>query len=221
MSEQLIFHTVAPRLKFARAIVFSASFCLMTVELVAGRVMAPYLGVSLYTWTAVIGAILLGVTLGNYAGGRLADWRLSRPILGACFGVAGLAMLVASLSVRAIGTGLSLSSLSLPWATAIFCLTVFFPIALCLSLVSPQVIRFDLHDLEHTGLTVGTLGAWSAAGSILGTFATGYIFIMFVGTHILWLALAGLLILIGLSVALQAKLWRSSATPPIVSKVEL
>jgi len=50
-------HTDAPRLKFARAIVFFGSFCLMTIELVAGRVMAPYLGVSLYTWTSVIGVI--------------------------------------------------------------------------------------------------------------------------------------------------------------------
>ena len=43
------------------------------VEIVAGRLAARHIGSSLYTWTAVIGVILGGITLGYYIGGRLAD----------------------------------------------------------------------------------------------------------------------------------------------------
>src|SRR4030042_263099 len=55
------------------ATVFISSFCIMVLELVASRLIARHLGSSLYTWTAVIGVILAGITIGNYLGGRIAD----------------------------------------------------------------------------------------------------------------------------------------------------
>jgi len=54
-------------------VVFIASFCTMVIELVAGRIMAPYVGVSLYTWTSIIGVVLAGISIGAYVGGMLAD----------------------------------------------------------------------------------------------------------------------------------------------------
>jgi hypothetical protein len=41
------------------ATVFISSFCIMVLELVASRLIARYLGSSLYTWTAVIGIVLV------------------------------------------------------------------------------------------------------------------------------------------------------------------
>ena len=49
-------------------IVFISSACIMILELVAGRIIAPYVGVSLYTWTSVIGVVLAGISLGNFGG---------------------------------------------------------------------------------------------------------------------------------------------------------
>ena len=63
-------------------ITFISSACMMVLELVAGRIIAPYVGVSLYTWTSVIGIVLAGMSLGNYLGGRLADRRASLRLLG-------------------------------------------------------------------------------------------------------------------------------------------
>src|SRR4030095_10863657 len=56
----------------AYLIVFVASACTLILELVAGRILAPYIGVSLYTWTSIIGVCLAGISLGNYLGGRNA-----------------------------------------------------------------------------------------------------------------------------------------------------
>src|SRR5512139_55607 len=72
------------------AIVFLSSACMMILELVAGRMIAPYVGVSLYTWTGVIGVILAGMSLGNYVGGRLADRWASIRLLGGVFLLGGL-----------------------------------------------------------------------------------------------------------------------------------
>ncbi len=53
---------------WAILIVFLSNFCIMMIELVAGRMMAPIVGVSLYTWTSIIGVVLAGISLGNYLG---------------------------------------------------------------------------------------------------------------------------------------------------------
>jgi len=39
------------------ATVFMSSFCVMVLEMAAGRLIAQHLGSSLYTWTAVIGVV--------------------------------------------------------------------------------------------------------------------------------------------------------------------
>ncbi len=59
--------------RLAFAVVFVASFCGMSLELAGFRVLAPILGVSLYTWTGIIGVMLAGTACGNYLGGVLAD----------------------------------------------------------------------------------------------------------------------------------------------------
>ncbi len=70
---------------------FIASFCIMVLELVAGRLIARYLGSSLYTWTSVIGIVLAGITIGNLIGGRLADWFRPASVLSVLFVLASLA----------------------------------------------------------------------------------------------------------------------------------
>src|SRR5512136_2222537 len=71
-------------------VVFVASFCTMVIELVASRIMAPYIGVSLYTWTSIIGVVLAGMSLGNFLGGAVADRRGSRATLSAIYLAGGL-----------------------------------------------------------------------------------------------------------------------------------
>lgn len=212
MTHEPIQHTTAPRLKFARAVVFFSSFCLMTIEILAGRVTAPYLGVSLYTWTSVIGAVLLGVTIGNYAGGWIADRHLSHKVLGTLITLAGVATLLVGWSAGAFGPLLARAEWPIWLSSVMFACAVFFPAAFFLSTVSPQVMKFDLHDLETTGLTIGTIGAWSSIGSILGTFVTGFLFIAYVGTHQLLTAVAILLWIVGAFVAWQEMLLRNRVT---------
>ena len=59
--------------RLAVVLAFVGSGCLLILEIVAGRLLAPTVGVSLYTWTSVIGVVLAGVSVGNFLGGRLAD----------------------------------------------------------------------------------------------------------------------------------------------------
>src|SRR5436309_12141681 len=81
----------AAHLRFAGFYAFVGSGCMLVLELVAGRILAPAIGVSLYTWTSVIGVVLAGVSLGNYLGGRLADRCPGRGMLSTIYLLAGLA----------------------------------------------------------------------------------------------------------------------------------
>ncbi|MCA1909734.1 MAG: fused MFS/spermidine synthase, partial [Magnetospirillum sp.] len=52
---------------------FLSSAAALVLEIVAGRLLAPYVGMSLYTWTAIISVVLAGLTIGHWIGGRLAE----------------------------------------------------------------------------------------------------------------------------------------------------
>src|SRR5688572_32093691 len=75
-------------------LVFIASACTLVIELIAGRIMAPYVGVSLYTWTSIIGIVLAGMSVGNYLGGVVADRQASRRTLGVIFAAGSVACLL-------------------------------------------------------------------------------------------------------------------------------
>src|SRR3990172_8773760 len=74
----------------ANIVVFIASFCTLVIELVAGRILAPYVGVSLYTWTSIIGVVLAGISVGAYLGGLLADRYPRQATLGWLLFLSGL-----------------------------------------------------------------------------------------------------------------------------------
>ena len=75
----------------------------MALEIAASRLLAPYLGVSLYSWTGIIGVVLAGVMFGNWAGGRIADQSPKLETLGTCLFLAGLfALLDAPLRRRSV-----------------------------------------------------------------------------------------------------------------------
>src|SRR4030043_1869217 len=166
-------------------VVFIASFCTMVIELVAGRIMAPYVGVSLYTWTSIIGVVLAGISIGAYLGGLLAalyphpsplGWLLFISGLGA-FSIAPLTNLVGGAHFET----------SLMCRILLITTIIFFVPSCILGMISPVVVKLTLNNLEKTGNVVGKIYAFSTLGSILGTFATGFFLISWMGTrHILF-----------------------------------
>src|ERR671915_301258 len=69
----------------AAAVVFGTSAAVLVLEILAGRLLAPHVGVTLETYTGIIGTVLAGISLGTWLGGRAADQadprRLLAPLL--------------------------------------------------------------------------------------------------------------------------------------------
>lgn len=190
----------------AQILVFGTSAAVLVLEILAGRLMAPYVGVSLETFTGIIGTILAGIALGNAVGGRLADQRKTETLIGPALMIGGILSWVSLPVVGIIGPALGGASASI----VVLALLAFFAPAAVLSAVSPMVAKLRVTDLEETGSVVGGLSAAGTVGALFGTFITGFVLVAAIPTRPIILGLGGLLLVAGL--ALSVALGKSA--PP-------
>ena len=132
----------------ARLLVFTTSAAILVLEILAGRLLAPYLGVTIETFTGIIGTVLAGIAVGAWLGGRAADrfepTRLLGPLLVAG---GGLAMIAPSVVVAVGGTVTSVG----PTEIVAMAGLAFLAPAAALSAVSPIVVKIRLNSLDRTG----------------------------------------------------------------------
>lgn len=213
----------------------------MILELVGSRLVAPFLGSSLYIWTALIGIILACLSLGNWLGGEIADrmvkkkpvtWlkKLSRwltsqsqpatllPTQATVFGMAAI-LATASLGIVWISwthlfwlSWIRLSVTDLRLAAVLSTIILFAPSTIILGMVTPFCTRLALSSMTKAGATIGLLYALGTAGSITGTFLAGFWLFSWFGSTNIILGLAAILWL--KAVGLSVFGWRLSQQSP-------
>lgn len=186
---------------------FGTSAAVLVLEILAGRLVAPYVGTSLETFTGIIGTILAGIAAGSAIGGRLADERDPRTLIGPSL-IAGGALTMLSLPIvrftgPLFGTG--------PFAIVMLTTLAFLLPAAVLSAVSPMVAKLRLASLDDTGSVVGGLSAAGTVGALAGTFGTGFILISALPTRPIVIGIGGLLVLAGVVAS-----WKLASTKPTV-----
>ncbi|MCX7857169.1 MAG: fused MFS/spermidine synthase [Deltaproteobacteria bacterium] len=180
----------------AYIITFIASFCTLVIEIVAGRILAPFVGVSIYTWTSIIGIILAGISIGAYIGGKIADRYPSRRTLAILLLLSGLTALTIVPLTNLVAT----YKFPLSLMMRIFVVTsiIFFLPSCILGTISPVVVKLALKNLECAGGVVGKIYAFSTLGAIIGTYITGFFLISWMGTRNIVFTIAVILILAAL-----------------------
>jgi spermidine synthase/MFS family permease len=157
----------------AATLVFASSASVLVLEILAGRLLAPFAGVTLETFTAIIGTILGGIALGSWMGGRLADRYEPRRLLGPEMAAGGLLALTMPPLIQLLGPALAREPVGLVVVVAVASL----PAAAVLSAVTPTAVKMRLRALDETGSVVGRLSAIGTAGAIAGTFVTGFVLV--------------------------------------------
>jgi spermidine synthase len=196
-----------PRL--AAALVFFASGAVLVLEIVALRLVAPYVGITLQTNTAVIGVALAAIATGAWAGGRVADAADPRRLVPGALVLGGVATMLTLPLVRVVGP--EMQSSDPLTATALAFIGVFAPSAF-LAAVTPMVVKLQLADLRRTGSIVGRLSGIGTLGAILATFATGFVLVAALPSSVIVVSLGLLALLIGVALAVApGSRWR----PPI------
>lgn len=186
------------RAYIAAALVFVCSGAVLMLEILAARLLAPYVGVSLNTYTAIIGTVLAGIALGAWGGGRLADLIDPRRLLGSVIMFGGVAALATVPLVRAVVPDGPVSGDVASVVT--LAVTGFFLPAVVLSAVHPMVAKVQLTDLHQSGGVVGWLSGMATLGALVGTFLTGFVLVGRIPTRALISWIGGLLLLLGLVV---------------------
>jgi|FLYL01.1.fsa_nt_gi spermidine synthase len=195
--------------RLAGTLVFLSSGAVLLIEILAGRLLAPYVGVTLQTFTAVIGVVLAGIALGTWLGGKAADRTDPRRLIGPELFFGGLAALLAYPTVRTLGPELVQSG-DAAAVVLLAGLVTFFPAAL-LSAVNPAVVKAVLGDLEETGRVVGRLSALGTLGAITGTFSAGFFLVAALPTSVIVLLVGVILCLVGAATWYRWSSRRSSA----------
>jgi spermidine synthase len=157
-------------------------FSVMVIELTATRILAPILGNSIYTWTSIIGIVLLGSSMGNHIGGKIADKNQKINNLSISFLLSSVCVLL----IIPISKSTSSLLINLPalWLSNILASLLFFFIpAFILGGVYPMIAKLYMKNIDSVGRNAGTLSAFWSAGSIIGTFLTGFIFIGYFGSR--------------------------------------
>ena len=163
--------------------VFICGAVVMIYEIAGSRVVAPYIGNSLYVWTSLIGIILAALSVGYSVGGRIADKYPSVGVLATTvFGAGGL-IAATTLIKDSFLVILSASALPLELISALASVFLFAPAAFFLGFVSPYAARLSIKEVENSGQTVGSIYTLSTAGSIVGTFVSGFVLIPYLGTN--------------------------------------
>jgi spermidine synthase len=152
-------------------VAFASGFAVLAIEIAGARLIAPVFGLSAVPWTAVIGVILAALAVGSHLGGRLAD--------------SGALPLSAVLALAALTGILPVVGAGFPWmarevlgfipGAVVSALVLFAPPVLCLGAVVPYLVQADTESLAAVGRRAGDISAAATAGSIMGSFITGFV----------------------------------------------
>jgi hypothetical protein len=156
----------------------------LVVEIVAGRMLAPHVGMSLYTWTAVIAVVLAGFSAGHWWGGRLAALAPDRALgwtggatLAAAVTTAGAVLLLPAVA------GPVLAAVQSPvWSITALTMVVFFLPSFFAGVPAPVLAQIAITTADRSGPALGAMFAAGALGAIAGVLLAGFLFISWLGS---------------------------------------
>ncbi|WP_300010367.1 fused MFS/spermidine synthase [Pseudonocardia sp.] len=187
--------------RFARIVVLVSGAAILVVETLATRLVAPYVGLTLESTTAVIGVALAGIAAGATLGGRWADVFAPRRVAAGALAVGGLGVLAVRPLVRLLGPVLGpgpLAAVLLVAASTLVSVTA-------LAMVTPAVTRARLSGLEGSGAVIGGLSAAGTIGSLAGTFLTGFVLVSFFPVTVILLVTAAACLALAVAVGIDER----------------
>ena len=191
-------------------IAFVAGFAVLAVEITGTRLIAGTLGNSIYTWSALIAAILLSMSMGSLGGGMLIDRSLKVKWLLVTLVVAAVSTALAP-AIAGIAQG-SAASMQLTEGALFECGLIFTIPALAYGAIPPQCVKLlsAAGDGKQVGFSTGIVSMAGSLGSFAGALATPFWLIPNLSLTSIFFSLACLVVLSGLLLAKVAPLSRQA-----------
>jgi hypothetical protein len=155
-----------------------SGFYVMVVELLSGRLIAPYFGSSIYVWGSVIFVFMLGLAVGYLLGGLYSRQNPSLSRLSLILAAAAVSTLPAILLGDWVLNAIFDFTADPRLGSVTTCFLLYFIPAIFSGMVSPYAIRLIVEDRVTSGRSAGYLYFVSTVGSSAGTLMTSFFFVL-------------------------------------------
>lgn len=153
----------------------------LTYEIAAGRVLAPFFGTSLLTWTTVIATVLGGFSLGSALGGVVAERPRAVALRNVRSALVATAVLM-SVSPTLLGV-LHAWGVRGTDGMMLSVFIVFFPASVCVTLPTPFLAKLAIEARPgREGSSLGFVLAAGSVGAIFGAILAGFVFLPLFGS---------------------------------------
>ena len=160
------------------AAAFGGGFVIMSLELLGGRLLAPWFGGSIHVWGSIITVFMVSLAAGYLIGGRLSLRRPSLDKLAGAFLCAAVLLYplvhLAEPAMRWIFDAIE----DPRYGSLAASLVLFAPPTVLLGMISPYAVRLLVRTAPESGRVAGTLYFVSTLGSAAGTLGTSFYFVL-------------------------------------------
>lgn len=184
---------------------FISGFAIMTIELLGGRLLAPWFGSSIYIWGSIITVFMLSLSVGYLLGGR---WSLNNPNLlrhGLFFVLSSITLLPVILFGNAVMESVFVVVTDPRYGSLLVSAILFFVPTAILGMIAPYSIRLLVENEQHSGEIAGLLYFVSTLGSALGTLVTSFYLVLIFEINQVLLTVSVVLIVSGILAMLSFK----------------
>ncbi|WP_193049775.1 fused MFS/spermidine synthase [Pseudoalteromonas undina] len=177
---------------------FSSGFSIMGIELLGGRILAPYFGSSVHIWGSIITVFMLSLSFGYLLGGKLSIRHPSLTKYGLIFLVASIMVVPIALFAEPIMAFIFSHIEDSRYGSLLASTALFFIPTIILGMISPYSVRLLVTNSERSGQVAGGLYFVSTLGSALGTIITSFYMVLAFDVNTIILGFAGVLGSLGL-----------------------
>ena len=202
---QTINKTIDYQSFFIYFLAFTSGFSIMCVELLAGRILAPFFGSSVHIWGSIITVFMLSLSIGYLLGGKLSTRSASLSRYGAIFILAGVTLLPIVTSSAWLMEVIFVAIEDSRYGSLLASTVLFFIPTIILGMLSPYSVRLLIKDANESGQVAGKLYFVSTLGSALGTIITSFYFVMWFDINTIVISVSLLLSLLGVTAIVLAK----------------
>jgi len=195
--------------------VFFSGLTTLAAELAASRLLENHFGTSNLIYAAIIGLILIYLTVGYFLGGRWADHsphpRTFLSVLAWGAFTIGLVPLASRPVLRLAANAFDQLQMGALIGSFVVVMVLFIVPITLLGTASPFAIRLAIQDASKAGSISGRIYAVSTLGSFIGTFLPGLLLVPTIGTYRTFLAISALMLLVALGLLWRVSGWKAAA----------
>jgi hypothetical protein len=157
---------------------FTSGFIIMSIELLGGRILAPYFGSSIYVWGSVITVFMVALSLGYLVGGHLSTRSPRLNKYGLFFLIAAITAVPTIVFGDSLMDWVFLRVVDPRYGSLLAASLLFFIPTVILGMIAPYSVRLMVRETHESGRVAGGLYFVSTLGSAFGTLLTSFYLVL-------------------------------------------